>query len=99
MGGRRRASILDRHDYDSVLRLDEDIHEDQPSPRSEDEPKTIPASGERWADVWELSERSQRPGDPCTGVRWEAVRADQAVEILDGCDREFDASHSLKLVQ
>jgi hypothetical protein len=97
--GRRAASVLDGDHYDAILRFVVDVDDDNPSPWSENEPDAFPASGESRPDVRKLNERSQRAGYAGARVSWQAVSLDQSVEILDGCDREFDASHpGLQLV-
>ena len=100
LGGRSRrgASVLDGDHHDAILRFVVDVDDDKPAPWSENEPEAFPTSGESRPDVRKLNERSQRAGHAGARVSWQAVSLDQSVEILDGCDREFDASHRLQLV-
>jgi len=90
---------LDRDDDDAVVGLEDDVDEQQPPPRSQEEAKACPVAAQLRSHEREGLQCAQRSRDPGGCVGRKTVRANEAIEILEGRHRELDASHELQLVE
>lgn len=75
------------------------MDEQHPSPRSEEDAQSLPAAGQLDAEAGEVSERAQARANSVARVDGQAERADEVVEVLDGCAGELDARQPSELVE
>lgn len=92
-GSRRAAGVLDRDDGDSVVVGVVAVDEKHPSPRSEQHAVSSPASLELASQVGERHQRGQHRTDARSRVGWQAVGADEAIEVVDCPAGELDPRH------
>jgi hypothetical protein len=76
-----------------------DIDDQQPSPRAKDETERPPAPFQFAADARKALEQTYGTPHATSGVRRQAVRHDQAVEVLNGDRAHADLGHRLQLIQ
>src|ERR1700733_5997283 len=79
----RRAGILNGEYGHTLPRFVIDVHEQKPSPRTEDEAQITPASCDLTANFRESLQQSQRGIPTPVGTRRRAVGEDEAIEPLD----------------
>jgi hypothetical protein len=89
----RGASVLDRHDNEAVLLLDVRVHENEPAPRAEEEPKPLPPAAELGTEKRELLQRAQRPPHAFVRIGGKAVGVDESREIRDCGLAQLNARH------
>src|SRR5207253_1599880 len=91
--------VLDRHDDDAVLLLEERVHHDHPPPWPGHEPEPIPAADELWTDTRQARKHLERTPELRLRIAGKAVRTDQTFQILDRDRAEFNERQRLKIVQ
>jgi hypothetical protein len=90
---------LDRHDDHAALGFDEDVDEEQPTPRAQEESKTLPPAPELGPHERETLQRTEGSRDPRAGVGREAMHANQSVQVLERRASQLDRGHLLELVE
>ena len=87
------SGVLDGHHDAAIGGFVEVVDHKHPPPGAENETQTVPATVKHRPDPREPLELRQPKTQPISGVPRKAVGAYEGVQILGGCNREFDASH------
>lgn len=86
------------HD-DEITVLVVRVHDQQPSPGTEDEPERAPGGTQLGAHTRKALKRPQGAPNPRACVAWKAVSDDQPIEVFDGGWAERYAGQALQLIE
>ena len=92
-GSQRGPCVLYRHDDDPLFVLKVDIDRDHPAPRSQHETKACPLASKLWPQPGETPEGPHAALEALFGVLWQAVTADQSIEVGRSRPRDFDRAN------